>query len=70
MVAPFLVHLCQLLELRLKIIHRRVAGLFGRGIEFCVRRRFGKIGGVGDAVIDAVILDTLAHFDFGGGNFL
>ena len=47
MIAPILVHLGQLLKLRLKIIHG-IAGIFlGGGIKFHILRRLGKIHHLG-----------------------
>ena len=43
MVAPFLVELHQALKLRLEVIHRLGAALFGGGIEVQVRGRFARI---------------------------
>ena len=43
-IAPFLVELRQALELRLKIVHRRVAVLFCGRIKGHVRRRFRRVG--------------------------
>ena len=70
MVPPFLVHLRQLLKLRLKIIHRRVAWLFRGWIKFRIGGRFGQIGRGDGSVIRLVVFDLLVHLHFGCRHFL
>ncbi len=70
MVAPFLVHLRQPLELRLKIVHGSVARLFGGRIKFHIGRRLGQVGRGNRFPVRLVVLDLLIHLHFRRRHFL
>ena len=69
MVAPVLVHLRELIELGLKIIHRFLAVLLGGGVELHVVRRFAGVGGDDRLGLRAAFGLGLLLLEFTGGGF-